>query len=219
MNPPDLEKIAKAYSSPPWFYDVRGAMILTFAYRSSMWRQLKLFGTNMSNNHLELACGTATLTKLALGWRALKRLPFPTKITCVDYAESMLGGARARFKGERRVTVQHGDAGALTYPNNHFSSINIANSVHCFPDLNAALKETYRVLAPGGTFAANVLLFPRGPSVLKSISQSINDWGIKKGILVTPYEHADIRKRVIDAGFQFVYEDVAGNTYDFVAKK
>ncbi|MGN2393366.1 class I SAM-dependent methyltransferase, partial [Pelomicrobium sp. G1] len=30
-----LEKIAQAYSSPPWWYDVRGFFILTFAYRST----------------------------------------------------------------------------------------------------------------------------------------------------------------------------------------
>ena len=49
-----------------------------------------------------------------------------------------------------------GDAGALTFANDTFDTVNIANSVHCLPDVDAGLRETLRAPEPGGTLAANV---------------------------------------------------------------
>jgi len=90
------DEIAAAYSSPPWWYDVRGFFILTFAYNSTLGHQLRFFGRNFGANHLEVACGTGTLLELVLYWRKWKRLP-ESHIVGVDYAESMLAGAQRRF--------------------------------------------------------------------------------------------------------------------------
>src|SRR3989338_3605220 len=77
------EEINEAYKSEPWWYvikihtmifqhlpvsryqmlllnairyDVRGFFILTFAYSSTLLRQVRFFGKNMGSNHLEVAC-------------------------------------------------------------------------------------------------------------------------------------------------------------------
>src|SRR6478672_3814286 len=69
------DEIAAAYVSPPWWYDVRGFFILTFAYNSTLTRQLRFFGPNFGPRHLEVACGTGTLLEMVLRWRKWKRLP------------------------------------------------------------------------------------------------------------------------------------------------
>ncbi len=214
----DLGKIARAYSSEPWWYDVRGFLILTFAYRSTLGAQLRLFGRNMGKEHLELACGTGTLLELVLRWRNWKSLP-AARITGVDYAEKMLAGAQHRFAGHPDMMFLHGDAAALTFADASFDTVNIANSIHCFPDVDGGLREAYRVLKPGGTVAANVLLFPRGIGPFRTIAERINTWGMRKEILHTPYNETDIRRRFVEAGFAIKTERVAGNCYEVVAEK
>jgi ubiquinone/menaquinone biosynthesis C-methylase UbiE len=212
------EEIAVAYKSEPWWYDVRGFFILTFAYNSTLPAQLRLFGPNFGARHLEVACGTGTLLELMLHWRRWKKLP-AVAITGVDYAEPMLAGARHRFRGKRGLTFLHADAAEMPFPSAEFDTANIANAIHCLPDVDGGLRDMFRVLKPGGTLAANVLLFPRGPGLLRSIAARINAWGIRKGILVTPYDRDDIRARVLAAGFEIVSDSVSGNCYNVLARR
>ena len=210
--------VAEAYSSEPWWYDLRGFLILTFAYRSSLRAQLRLFGGNIGENHLEIACGTGTLLDLVLRWRRWKGLP-PSKITGIDYAPKMLAGAQRRFVGRNNMEFVLGDAAALTYADESFDTVNIANAVHCFPDVDASLHEALRVLKRRGTLAANVLLHPRGAQPWRSIAERINGWGIRKGLLNTPFEERDIRARILRAGFTVREERVVGNCYEILAER
>ena len=41
------DEIAAAYKSAPWWYDVRGFFILTFAYNSTLTPQLRFFGPQL----------------------------------------------------------------------------------------------------------------------------------------------------------------------------
>jgi ubiquinone/menaquinone biosynthesis C-methylase UbiE len=212
------DEIARAYKSPPWWYDLRGLFILTFAYRSTLAGQLRLFGPNVGASHLEVAIGTGTLFELVLRWRRWKRLPV-AHVVGIDYAESMLAGARRRFARERSIELRHADVAALPYPDATFDTANVANAVHCFPDVDAAFREIGRVLKPNATLAANVLLYPCGPAPLRRVAERINAWGMRKGILVTPYEQEDVRRRLVVAGFDVTAETRSGNTYNVLARK
>ena len=72
-----MEKISinQAYSSEPWYYDARGFLILTFAYRSTLPSQIRLFAQNVGAHHLEVTIGSETLFDLVLKWRKWKGLP------------------------------------------------------------------------------------------------------------------------------------------------
>ena len=218
MHAKSRDEIAAAYASPPWWYDVRGFFILTFAYNSTLTRQLRFFGPNFGPRHLEVACGTGTLLELVLRWRRWKRLP-EVQVVGVDYAESMLAGAQRRFAGQPNIELRHADVAALPYPDGAFDTVNIANAVHCFPDVDGALKDILRVMKPGGVVAANVLLYPRTIWPFKPIAEWIDRWGMRKGILVTPYHRDDIRQRIVRAGFDLTSETVSGNCYEVVARK
>jgi ubiquinone/menaquinone biosynthesis C-methylase UbiE len=212
------DEIAAAYDSPPWWYDVRGFLILTFAYNSTLGRQLRFFGPNFGHEHLEVACGTGTLLELVLRWRKRRRMP-QVHVVGIDYAESMLAGAKHRFAGQPHIELLHADAADLPWPEASFDTANIANSLHCFPNVDGALRDISRVLKPGGTLAANVLVYPKGLWPFKTIAERINGWGMRKGILHTPYRVEDIRQRILDTGFEVVAERVSGNCYDVLAKK
>jgi ubiquinone/menaquinone biosynthesis C-methylase UbiE len=141
------------------------------------------------------------------------------RIVGIDYTEQMLAGARHRFADKPELEFMHADAAAMPFPESIFDTANIANSVHCFPDVDGALRGVFRVLKPGGTLAANVLLFPRGGWPLRQIAERINRWGIRKGILYTPYAEEDVRQRILSAGFELETEQVSGNCYNVLARK
>jgi ubiquinone/menaquinone biosynthesis C-methylase UbiE len=212
------DEIAAAYDSSPWWYDLRGFFILTFAYNSTLWHQLAFFGPHFGMEHMEVACGTGTLLEMTLWWRRWKGLP-KRHIVGVDYAEPMLAGARKRFAGKPNIELRYADAAQLPYPDATFDTINIANALHCFPDVNSALKDIFRVLKPEGTLATNVLLYPRGVWPFKPIAERIDQWGIRKGILYTPYEHDKIRQHIVKAGFEIVSECISGNCLDVICRK
>lgn len=212
------DEIAEAYSSEPWFYDLRGVFILTFAYNSTIGAQLRFFGPNFGADHLEVAQGSGTLLEMVLRWRRWKKLP-TVNVTGVDYAPSMVAGAKKRFAKHPQVKIQHADAANLPFPDDTFDTANIANSIHCFPAVDGALRDILRTLKPGGTLAANVLLYPTGLPPLRWAAQKINDWGIRKGILYSPFEEDEIRQKMLNAGFEVAKEFKSGNTWNVIARK
>ena len=216
--PKTADEIAAAYDSPPWWYNLRGFFILTFAYNSTLTHQLRFFGPNLGPRHLEVACGSGTLLDLVLRWRRWKGLP-EAEIVGIDYAEPMLAGARRRFAGKPNVEIRHADVTALPYADASFDTVNVANALHCFPDVDGALRELRRVLKPGGTLATNVLLQPRGIWPFSQIAGELDAWGMRKGILFAPYERDDIRGRIVGAGFSVWTEIVVGNCYDLTVRR
>lgn len=213
------EEIVKSYQSPPWWYNFRIFFVLNGAYRNSLLWHIVFFARNMGPDHLEVAVGSGILLKLILLWRAIRGEP-KVRITAIDLAESMLAGAIKSFQKETNMSFQHQDVVRMDFADNRFDTINVANAVHCFSDVDKALTEMYRVLKPGGTLAANVLLFPRsGGLFCKVMSQRINQWGMNKGVLFTPYERDDIRSRFIKVGFIIELEKVMGNCYMIVVRK
>lgn len=214
----ELAKIARAYDAPPWWYDVRGFFILTFAYRGTLWEQLRLFAGNIGREHLEVAVGSGTLFAMVLK-RARREGRTPRRIVGFDYAEAMLAGAVHRFAAEPAIELGIADVGAMPYPDAVFDTVNVANAMHCFPDVPLALREIRRVLRPGGTMAANVLLEPTGIWPLSAIARSINRWGMAKGILHRPYRLAELRAAVQAAGLAVDREEVSGNAWNVIARR
>ncbi len=214
----DLKKIDQAYASPTWWYDLRGLFILTLAYQSNLVQQVRFFNRNIKAKHLEAAIGTGTLFGLILQWRRLTGAP-KRSITAFDYAEKMLEGAKKRFINAKNIELVRADIGSLEMLDSSFDSVNIANSFHCFPDYELALREVFRVLKPGGTLGLNVLLYPEGDGIFQRVATKINNWGMRKGILHTPYKTETVVRALIKSGFKICEQSVCGNSCNFLVEK
>ena len=66
----------------------------------------------------------------------------------------MMSQARAKADGLGlgNIRFMQGDVGALPFYDGLFDAVLSLNGFHAFPDKEAAYRETFRVLKPGGTF-------------------------------------------------------------------
>ena len=103
---------------------------------------------NFSGKLLEVPVGTGILTM-----PLYQTLP-QADVTCLDYSPDMMG--QAQEKADRlhlkNVTFRQGDVGALPFADGAFDIVLSLNGFHAFPDKEAAYRELFRVLRPGGTF-------------------------------------------------------------------
>ena len=200
----------EAYDSPPWFYDLRGFFILTFAYRDSLLNQVRFFANNISSLHLEGAIGTGTLCKFYFIYRKFKSLSTEYKFIGIDYSNKMLEGAVKKLKADNHE-IKWGDLTKIDYPDNYFQSANLPNAYHTIGDAQLALREVFRVLKPQGTLCLNVLLYPKPPTLFNKISKLVNKWGMKIGILNRPYTEEEVLKSINSIGFNIYKKEVRGN--------
>ncbi len=207
-----------AYKSTPWWYDLRGFFILTFSYRDSLWSQINFFNKNIGKIHLEGAIGTGTLSNYILKVRKILFYSQNFTFYGVDYSPEMLNGAKKKLVG-KNIVIELGDLTNLRFENNFFDSINVANSFHTIKEIKNALCELHRVLKNDGTIAMNVLLYPGNYSWLDRLSQRINRWGQKKGILFRPYEEKEVVKMLNDTNFLILCHRKKGNALYLICKK
>lgn len=209
--------VDEAYDSPPIWYDIRGLFILWVTYKSTLRKQVVFFSQFEKNHrHLEVAIGSGSLFRIIYCWSFIKR-KFPTSVIGFDYAPSMLAGALKKFKGNKTIQLEVADATYLPYESESFDSVHLANAVHCIPDYPKALTEIYRVLKDDGVFRVNVLLPPQG--FLKSISNRVNQWGIRKGILQGPIESTEFIEHLQKLNFKRIENFRQGNCLYVKARK
>lgn len=137
---------------------------------------------NFGGKLLEIPVGTGVLTM-----PVYQDLP-NAEITCMDYSADMMSAAqeRAMKAGIKNVRFRQGDVGSLPFEDESFDIVLSLNGFHAFPDKEAAFRETFRVLKPGGTFCGCFYL---------QEGCSRTDWFIKhiyqpKGFFTPPYETA-----------------------------
>ena len=142
--------------------------------------------TDFSGRLLEVPVGTGVLTM-----PVYQTLPH-ADITCLDYSPDMMGQAQEKAKhlGLPNVRFQQGDVGALSFADKSFDTVVSLNGFHAFPDKEAAYRETYRVLKPGGVFCGCFYVqgaFPRTDWFISHIYQPMK-------FFTPPYETVDSLK-------------------------
>ncbi len=137
---------------------------------------------NFDGKLLEVPVGTGVLTM-----PVYQDLP-NAEITCMDYSADMMSAAQERAKkaGIKNVRFMQGDVGRLPFDDESFDIVLSLNGFHAFPDKEAAFRETFRVLKPGGTFCG---CFYLQNGCIRT------DWFIRhiyqpKGFFTPPYETA-----------------------------
>ncbi len=151
---------------------------------------------DFSGKLLEVPVGTGVLTM-----PVYKELP-NADITCLDYSVDMMAAAKqkADFAGIKNISFLQGDVGALPFPDESFDIVLSLNGFHAFPDKEAAYRETFRVLKPGGTFCG--CFYIQGGC-------KRTDWFVRhlyapKGFFTPPFETQDSLRRRLKEIYQEV---------------
>ncbi len=146
---------------------------------------------------LEVPVGTGVLTM-----PIYKELP-KADVTCLDYSADMMNAAKrkADAAGIQNITFRQGDVGALPFEDTSFDIVLSMNGFHAFPDKEAAYRETFRVLKPGGTFCG--CFYIQGGC--KRTDWFIRHLYVRKGFFTPPFETEDSLK----ARLKTMYEEVS----------
>ncbi len=100
---------------------------------------------------LEIACGTGILTQeLTKRYNGLD-------YTAIDYAQKMIDICK---KKKIVATFELGDATSLSYPDNSFDKIIIANALHIMSNPTSVIEEAKRCLKDNGIIYAPNFLTP-----------------------------------------------------------
>jgi ubiquinone/menaquinone biosynthesis C-methylase UbiE len=145
---------------------------------------------------LEVPVGTGVLTM-----PVYKELP-NADITCLDYSSDMMKAAqkKAEAAGIHNISFRQGDVGALPFGDESFDVVLSLNGFHAFPDKEAAYRETFRVLKPGGTFCG--CFYVEGGC--RRTDWFIRKLYVKKGFFTPPFETEESLKERLSG----IYEDV-----------
>ncbi len=138
---------------------------------------------------LEVPVGTGVISM-----PVFKTLP-SADITCLDYSPKMMETARKRAEEMdiSNITFTQGDVGALPFEDQTFDIVVSLNGFHAFPDKEAAWRETYRVLKPGGQFMGCFYVKDANPHT----DWWIRNFYVKKGFFTPPFETAaSLRERL-----------------------
>ena len=109
---------------------------------------------------VDMSCATGLFTRRFAASGKYSRV-----LGC-DYSDSMLLEAGRRIRGEpallnsKSTTLElvRLDVGQIPMKNNSVDALHAGAAMHCWPDLDAAVSETYRVLKPGGRYFATTFL-------------------------------------------------------------
>ena len=112
---------------------------------------------------VDMSCATGLFTR-----RLAKSNEYDRVIAC-DYSDSMLTEARNRIKADADLSSVGGtsqtslelvrcDVGAIPMQDASIDALHAGAAMHCWPDLESAMTEIYRVLKPEGRFFATTFL-------------------------------------------------------------
>ena len=162
-----------------------------------------------SGKMLEIPVGTGILTMPL--YREMKN----ADITCMDYSPEMLERAKRRGEGLPNVRFQQGDVGAVPFEDGSFDLVLSLNGFHAFPDKEAAWKEVFRVLKPGGIFCG--CFYVQGEN--RRTDRLIRGVYVKRGFFTPPFETTDSLTQRLEHTYGHAAVSTIQSIASFVCKK
>jgi len=140
------KKVAGVFTSVASKYDIMNDLMSVGLHR--IWKR---FAVGLANVHegqrvLDVAGGSADLSRLFL-----KKVGRSGQVVLTDINNAMLCVGRDRLLDEGIATpTTQCDAEHLPFPDNYFDCVSIAFGLRNVTHKDAALREMYRVIKPGG---------------------------------------------------------------------
>ncbi|MBI5626607.1 MAG: bifunctional demethylmenaquinone methyltransferase/2-methoxy-6-polyprenyl-1,4-benzoquinol methylase UbiE [Nitrosomonadales bacterium] len=140
------KRVAGVFTSVAGKYDVMNDLMSVGLHR--LWKRFAvgLSGVREGQRVLDVAGGSADLSRLFL-----KNVGSNGQVVLTDINNAMLRVGRDRLLDEGFATpVTQCDAEHLPFPDNYFDCVSIAFGLRNVTHKDAALREMYRVIRPGG---------------------------------------------------------------------
>lgn len=118
-------------------------------------------------------------------------------------------------RGTCHVRFQQGDVGALPFGNSSFDIVLSLNGFHAFPDKEAAWREIFRVLRPGGVFCG--CFYVRGQN--RRTDWLIRRLYVPKGWFTPPFETAESLRHRLEETFGPAKVRTVQSMASFVCRK
>ena len=168
-------------------------------------RAFEMIPADFSGRLLEVPVGTGVLSMPV--WKTLPN----AEITCLDYSEKMMASAesRSREMGIGNIHFRQGDVGALPFEDETFDAVVSLNGFHAFPDKDAAYRETFRVLKPGGIFCGSFYVQGNNDHTDKMIRK----FYVKRGFFTPPFETME----TLEARLEKMYSEVSVTNVQSIA--
>ena len=143
---------------------------------------------------LEFGCGTGTT--------AITHAAHVRQMTAIDFSERMIEIARARAEaaGVTNLTIEVSTIEALNSPDQSFDAVLAMSILHLLEQPSAVLEKVYRLLKPGGVFAASTTCVGDMRNPVKYLLPLGH--ALRLLPLVRPLHEADLTKMVTGAGFE-----------------
>ena len=148
MNEEKKDKVHHVFQHIYKKYDFMNSLISFNQHK--VWRKkaIRCMNVTPGTKALDVCCGTGDWTI------SLAEAVGPDgAVTGLDFSDNMLSVARHKINERHltNVTLTHGDAMNMPYPDNTFDYVSIGFGLRNVPDYLTVLKEIFRVLKPGGT--------------------------------------------------------------------
>lgn len=126
------------------------------------WRRKTVSMMQAHEHVLDVAIGTADLTIEMLRRRKAQR------VTGLDLSREMMAIGEEkveRMKAKEQVSFIYGNAQEMPFEKESFDAVTCAFGCRNFSDLDAGLREMYRVLKPGGELIILEFSYPKNPLI------------------------------------------------------
>ena len=207
-------KVAEVFHSVAKKYDIMNDVMSGGLHR--VWKHFTITTARVPKGGkvLDIAGGTGDLSR---GWA--KRVGKDGEVWFTDINSSMLGVGRDRLLNEGLLLpVAVCDAEKLPFPDNYFDLVSVSFGLRNMTHKDAALKEMYRVLKPGGTLlvlefskvakplapAYDLYSFKLLPLMGKLIAKDADSYQyLAESIRMHP-DQETLKQMMLDAGFDSV---------------
>jgi len=147
--------LARAYT---WARDPLTFVVAGYTFRREVQTMEQALDLRAGDTVLDVACGHGNFTA------AIARSVAPGLVLGVDISGPMLEQAAGRMSrdGLDNVLFVRGDVHNLPFDSGAIAKINCSGGFCQFPDLDRAIENIHRVLAPGGRFSGSCFARSRG---------------------------------------------------------
>jgi len=128
-------------------YDLMNDLMSLGIHRIWKKQLIEFLNPQKNTKLIDVASGTGDIAKLYL-----KKINFNGSVSCVDENIEMLNLNKKKFDKTDSVKWFCNNAEKLPFKNNSFDYYTISFGIRNVDNINAALKEAYRVIKPGGRF-------------------------------------------------------------------